>query len=291
MFKVAVTDSDQALCCDSCDKWCHYNCITPQTLSFERLEKKAFFYCSDECKTKLSPALIKQFEIIKQTINELSKNIEKTNTSVGLCKKEVEIVKLDVLNLKKADDSIYQELNTVKSELNQIKQENLKINAICFGVVHQEKEKTLEVLSNILRDNNIPTTGLISCRRIFNKNSNKFNVQLPIILTFSSDKERNLLLQNTRKTKIFSTVASSSLNADSTSSTARVPIIFKVLLTRQNKVLYDATIKSLSKKVKHIWTTNGKIIVRVAEKDKKLWYIKTETDIQYLIDSLVNLEN
>lgn len=59
--------------------------------------------------------------------------------------------------------------------------------------------------------------------------------QSPIILTFSTDKERNQLLQYTRKKKIITSESLLNSNAEDTSSSAKKPIIFKELLTHENK--------------------------------------------------------
>lgn len=64
-------------------------------------------------------------------------------------------------------------------------------------------------------------------------------------------------------------------------------IVFKELLTQENKKLLDAAKKVLSTKVKFIWCSKGRIYVRKAETDKEVIWIKSSTDIQRIVDTLI----
>lgn len=319
---IDVFDNEEALQCDGCDKWIHYACLKQPRVSYAVLSKNNKWYCSSTCKkysTQTSQVqsnmpvtnavsqsqshtnqpnlgdLMKQqaemFAELKQSINDLTRNVEYHNKQYEDLRNDVNLIRSDVNNIKKneismlqtVDNKILNELHHVKLELNNIKQEKLQCNVICFGVPKSGEENTILVVTKLLESYNIPTNAITGCRRIPTKN--KTEPMPPIILTFTSVSERTVFLNTCRKIEM--KAASVDIPGSTADNPKRSKVIFKELLTPENKKLLDATKAALQTKVKYVWFSKGKILVRKTETDRSVTWIKSAHDVQEVLDSLL----
>lgn len=98
----------------------------------------------------------------------------------------------------------------------------------------------------------------------------------PVILTFNDFKSRDELLAKCKNVV---------LDYEDYDPTRSHKIYFKELLTSDTKKLLDATKAALSDKVKYIWYTNGKILVKKKEGDPAS-VVNNPDQIQRLLEEL-----
>lgn len=307
-----VDDDDDALACDVCDVWFHYSCLkNPLKLSFERLSKKPQWYC-ENCKTDQLNAnqLVKSTNSIlvelkgaiaelkldnssvAASILELTKNLEFQINKHDDLRTDVVHIKNDVDNLKNHtllelqdnNKKLSSEIQLIKSELNICNQDKLSTEAICFGVPTTSNENLMQVITSILQFYNVSTHGLSRCRRIHHKRRESSSTTPPVILSFINSQSRNQLMQSTKKLKMYAPSANE--HGLFSEVIQQKPVFIREMLTRENKILLDSAKTALSKKVKFVWSTNGKIYARINENDKLVRWIKSPNDIQSILDSI-----
>lgn len=296
-----VKERDQALCCDNCDVWCHYICIQGEKLSFPMLQAKKHFYCSTECKEKLSPRLEKIIESLKSSVDDLIKNVEHHNALYDELNKQVDDMKVNIENLRNTEVAelksnnmlLSGQINSLKADLNVVMQERLSKNVICFGVKYVAHEKTTEKVVDLLKSHNIQHNGIVHCRRTKINNNSGPNSSPAIIITFDGQVSRNDFLNIVKKKKIqldvhMSTTAQASSQATGSQqdvTTKKSYIAFRELLTEDNKKLLYAARSALKSSYRFIWVKNGNTYARKATGDKDFFWVKNEMDIQRLLES------
>lgn len=295
--KKQVLDDDEAISCDFCDKWWHYQCLVSvkQQQPFAKLSKKPFWYCPPckDSQRNLNVYMKKHNELlndVKSQLTDLSNNVDFHNKQFDDLRNDVKAISINVENIKKEDIAelraanmkLNNEVLEIKSELNIIRQERLTCDAICFGIPFIVGENLMQLIDKLFVEYNLSTSGLIRSRRIMGNNRNTLAVNQfpPIILSFANERSRNQLLETSKKIKIKSSKIGLQSNNEEKS------IVIKEMLTKENKDLFESTKKALSKLVKFIWCSKGKIYVRIAEKDQYAKWIKSPRDIQHILDEL-----
>lgn len=260
------------------------------------MEAREFWYCTTVCKNAKYQSIIDSqesfFEKINLSINELTKNVQQHNDLYAEVKKQVDVCTNNLSSVTKSQQTMLKEINQLKGEVNTLQQEKISTKAIGFGVPLTNDENTTDVVKQVFAKKAIALTGMLKCYRMQSKQKETVNVQPgtssttskkmvapPIIFIFIDELSRNEFIKSCKE------ASKSSAAAIGPAGEPKINIM--EMLTQSNKKLLDATRSTLKGKVKFIWTSRGKIYVRVAENDKYKTWIKAPIDIQTLLEKLV----
>lgn len=215
----------------------------------------------------------KYLTIIKGTIEELRINIEFHNQQYIDLKKEVQESidnqNEDITKLRANNNNLSREVQLIKSELNRVKQDRLKRDAICFGIPYAKSEDASAVIQQLLRDYQLDVDGIESCRRVSQKKGDgQISKTPPIVITFREAFLRDRLINKTKKI----TINADKFGDENPTNGKSQKVYFKELLTSENKKLFESTKVALKDKVRYIWCKNGGIFVRLQENGKS-WFI------------------
>lgn len=211
-------------------------------------------------------------------------------------KKEVVDIQQEISNLRKNEltelrknnSNLNAELQHIKTQVNNLQQEKLRCKAICFGLPFVQKENIKNSIDNLLAKYKITSNGLNNCRRAQAKNTKKKG-NPPVILIFNDFKSRDELLAKCKNVVLdyedYDPTLSNTAETSSAIKNRSHKIYFKELLTSDTKKLLDATKAALSDKVKYIWYTNGKILVKKKEGDPAS-VVNNPDQIQRLLEEL-----
>lgn len=204
-----VEDGHNALQCDCCDKWTHYDCVKEPKSTYAKLSQKDVFFCSTVCKrtfgqrqsqsqqqqqSTVKCALEKQEKMLKdlkQSIMDLTANVKHHNRLYEDIRNDVNLVKADVESIRKNDIAeihginikLSKEIFEVKSELNIMKQEKLFNNIICFSIPYKTSENLQNIVHILLSAYDVAPTGILKCHRIASKLQRDQQSSPPIVIT------------------------------------------------------------------------------------------------------------
>lgn len=265
-----------------------HDCIKDPKQTYERMAAKIQWVCSKKCKQYIYQGIFetqeKFFNKINLSISELTKNVEYHNELYSDMRKELDQYKSSVDHISDTNQSMRNEIQRLKMDVNTLQQDKLQTKAIGFGIKYTPGKNTLEIVKQQLSASKILITDIIGCQRLYGKpsrattnseNNNRTKTANipPIILTFTNGAARDDFLKQTK-------------TVDKPEAASNGKFWFKELLTSNNKKLLDATNAALNGKAKFIWSSKGNIYVRANEKDKHTTRIRTPMDIQNFLEAL-----
>lgn len=214
----------------------------------------------ERLKEALTKVIEKELESVKGSLKFINEKFEEFKTEIVTLKKDFSSVKEDNRHLKQENNRLVKELKEVRSEVVDLQQYSRKTNLEIKGVPSTQDENLLETMQAICSSlkEDITEADIEVIHRVPTKDKTKSN----IIVKFASLKYRNRVLLAAKKCR---------LNTSALGFVENDPIFINEHLCPANKLLLGKALAAKREKNwKYTWVSDGKILMRKAEKTKVL---------------------
>lgn len=286
--------SNETLKCISCDSYYHKKCVR-NVKTFADLGK-----CEDCSKSsplhtpKLSidpskattegilTEINKKLEILykmRKTLDDLTESVDfyaeqylelmqyKENSE-----KRIKALEQKNINLEKCNLALEERVVALESR---DREKNIEI----VGLEKIEGENLKETVEKIAQKLNLNSNQIVEVRRVGAERPNNAEQRprpRPVVVTLTSRAARDQWLLK-RKTRL--------TNADIYNNQSSKPIFINEDISKRQRQLFWLTKTDLKSKYKYIWINRGCILVRKDDENRKIHTIRSEQDINRLIQS------
>lgn len=229
--------------------------------------------------------ILQSNKTILQKVTEMEKALEFLSSKYDELKIKYELVIQENVQIKKANNDIIIQNNTVKGDiqqlqqtLNNIKQENMKKNIVLFGAPSVANPHSLNVIFQKLLDHLNINREEVELEDIYQMKTNE--PQAPIFIKFKHYKTKIDFMQANKNMRTFA----NNIGFDNNNN----KIILADQLTENNRNLLKEAKSLRNHGFKHIWVKNGNVLVRKSDNSEVI-IVKTLNDIRNLKSQNVTL--